>query len=100
MQVIERFACARPGRRRIDDEHCVPGAAESRGDEQGAQADIPLARERWDAQHVELRGGLQREQAGARGCRADDIVVGERPAIVAVRVAGRVAHGHTPGASA
>ena len=78
----------------------MPIAAEFRGDEQCAQADIPFARERWDAQQVESARGLQREQAGARGCRADDIVVGERPAIVAIGVADRVPHGRAARATA
>ncbi len=92
-QRIQRRARRQPRGRRIDEQHRLPVATELRGHEQRAQADVVVASERRDAQHVET-GALEREHAGAFDRRADDIVVGERSAIVAVRIRHRIADRH------
>ena len=88
---VESRGARGPMRRRIDDQQRAPLAAEAAGDQQRRQPDILLARQRRNAQQVDVRRGMQREDAGAGLRRADDVVVGDRPAIVAIGIGGRVA---------
>ena len=69
----------------------APFAAEAPRDQQRRQADVVIARQRRNAQQVDVRRGVQREQAGAALRGADDVVVGDRAAIVTVGIGGRVA---------
>ena len=50
-----------------------------------------IARQRRNAQQVDVGRGVQREDAGAALRRTDDVVVGDRAAIIAVGIGGRVA---------
>ncbi len=91
-----------PRSRRIDDEQRAVVAAELRRDEQHARADVAIARRRRHADEMQVLDIAQCEEAGAAFSRADQVVVGERRAVVAVGiridVADRVARARTEGA--
>ena len=80
-----------PGRRRVHDQHRATLAAQARRHHQGAGADVAVAGQRRYADEVHVLDRRQREQARARLGRADHVVVGERRAVVAVRVRVHVA---------
>jgi len=61
-------------------------AAEGGRHQQRARPDVAVALERRDADEAHVLGGGEREHAGAGVGRADHVVVGERPAVVAVGV--------------
>jgi len=61
-------------------------AAELRRDEQHARPDVTIARRRRHADEVQVFDVAQREQAGAALSRADQVVIGERRAIVTVGI--------------
>jgi len=75
-----------PGRRRIDDQHRTALAAQPVGHQQHARAEIAVARRRRNADEMHVVGSGQREQARARRRRTDQVVVGERRAVVAIGI--------------
>jgi len=85
-QAVERVGAGFPRRGRIDDQDRVVIAAPAIGDDERARAHVAVARERRDAQETHFFGRRQREESAAGLGRADDVVVRERRAVVAVGV--------------
>ena len=90
-QRIERGGRGSPACWRIDQQQRLPVAAQARRYQQGRQSQVALARQRRDAQQVEAGDALQRKQPGAAAGGADDVVVGERRAVIPVGIGERVA---------
>ena len=57
-----------------------------------AHPQILIARQRRDVQQVEVRIGPQRENTGATRQRADDVVVAQRAAVIAIGIGADVSH--------
>ena len=85
-QALQRVLARLPRSGRIDDEQRAVVAAELRRDEQHAGPDVAIARRRRHADEMQVLDVAQREQAGAAFGRADQVVVGERRAVVAVGI--------------
>ena len=96
---IEGGARRGPGGRRIEQHQGLAVAAQARRDQQRREADIPLTRQWRNAQHVEARDPLQREQPGGGARRPDDVVVGERRPVVTVGIGERVPDRYTTGSA-
>src|SRR6185437_5950007 len=81
---LESLSRRGPGCRRVDNEDgislpTIPGRNEKR-----AEAQIVLPRERRYAQEVEALDCVQRKHAGAGSRRADDVVIGQRTAVIPI----------------
>jgi len=85
-QPLEGIVAAVPGRRRIHDQHRATLAAQARRHHQRAGTDVAVAGQRRYAHEVQVLDRREREQARARLGRADHVVVGERTAVIAVRI--------------
>jgi len=86
VQSAQRLVAGFPRHRRIDHQHRVQFPAAALSDDQHAGPDVAVTRERRYAQKADLVVGGQREQSGARLARTDQVVVGQRSAVVTVRV--------------
>ena len=75
-----------PARGRIDDQERAAFLAKSRPDEKRARPHILVARQRGNAQEIEIIGGRQREKTRPIDVPADHVIVGQRRAVVAVAV--------------
>jgi len=81
----QRDVRAVPGERRIDDQQRPSLPAVAVRNQQRARADVDLAGERRDAQEIDRLDGAQGEQALALCRRPDDVVIGQRAAVIPVR---------------
>ena len=81
----DRLRRAVPADRRIDEQQRAPLAAEPVRDEERARADVDLAGKRRNAEQVESIGRIERKEARALRRGSDDVVIGERRAVVRIR---------------
>jgi len=85
-QAPQRILAGLPGRRRIDDQHRASFPAQPVGDQQHARAEVTVAGGWRNADEMHVVGAGQREQARSGRRRADQVVVGEGSAVVAVGI--------------
>jgi len=85
-QPLQHVVARCPVRGRVDEEQRALVAAELLGDEQHARAGIAIPRRRRQAQEVQVFDRPQREQPGATFRGADQVVVRQRSAVIAVRI--------------
>jgi len=86
VQPADRRVATRPRRRRIDDQHRAEFAAHAARRHERTRPEIAIARRGREVQEAHVVHRAQREEPAAPRGRSDQVVVGERLAVVAVRI--------------
>ena len=86
-----------PHGRRINDQQRATLLAVARRDQQRARSHVPISRQRGYAQKIEIFSLMQSEHAGVVQARADQVVVSERRAIIAIRIRVHIRGGKATG---